>query len=56
MNSTSFTKDNTYARQYQVRGQNSPTSHCHVAFQPKQNPQFVPSLSDHHIASDAQHS
>ena len=54
MNSTSFTKDHTYARQYQVRGKNSTASHCHVALEPKQNPQFVPSVSDHHIASDAQ--
>ena len=55
MNSTAFTKDHTYARQYQVREKHSPAADCHVALEPKQNPQFVPSVSDHHIAPDAQY-
>ena len=56
MNSSSFTKDHTYTRQYQERGQNLPTSDCHVANEPEQNYQFVPPVSDHHIAPDAQYS
>ena len=56
MNSSSFTKDNMYTRQYQVRGQNSPASDCHVTPEQEQNPQFVPSISDPHIAPDAQYS
>ena len=35
MTSSYFPKDHTYARQYQVRGQNSPASDCHVAPEPK---------------------
>ena len=56
MNSSSFTKDLTYTRQYQVRGQISSASDWHVAAEPEQNPQFIPSASDHHIAPDAQYS
>ena len=56
MNSCSFTRNHTYARQYQVRGQYSPASDCHVASESEQNPQFVPSVSDHHIAPDAKYS
>ena len=56
MNLSSFIKDHTYVREYQVRGQNSSASDCHVSPEPEQNPQFVPSASDHHIAPDAQYS
>ena len=56
MNSSSFTKDHTYARQYQVRGQHSSASDYHVSPEPEQKPQFIPSASDHHIAPDAQYS
>ena len=56
MNSTTFTKDHTYARQYQVREKHSATADCHLTLEPKQNHQVVPSVSDHHIAPDAQYS
>ena len=56
MNSGSFTKDHTYTRQYQVRGQNSPASDSHVGPEPGQNLQFILSASDHHIAPDAKYS
>ena len=39
-----------------VRGHNSPASDCHVTPEQEQNPQFVPSISDPHIAPDAQYS
>ena len=53
MNSSSFTKGHTYAKQYRVKEQNSSASDCHVVPEPEQNPHFVPSASDHHIAPDA---
>ena len=57
MNSATFTKDHTYARQYQVREKHSAAADCHVALEQKKlNPPFVPSVSDHHIAPDAQYS